>query len=320
MEKEKQAHFIKIILIIFLYYILFYFLKKSFYEINNIFEYNINGKKNNLNEKIKLLKYMTNNNEFKYKGAENCLLNDPDSQFCIYHLLAPKKVVGKKRILIGKKGDGSYVLLEDFNEIKIAYSFGISNNIDFDSELSKLDIDIYMYDHTIRSLPYNNNKFHWKKIGIRGKNKRHPNLKTLEELIIENGHTQQYNMLLKLDVENAEWEALHDLSDSILIQFKYIIIEFHFENENKTQLYYEVLKKLHKNHQSFYFRCNGRSTIAIFGNNRICKYIEISYIIKKNNTFIKDDSIYPISEFDYSAPNSNTKDSEMEVNILTLFD
>ena len=263
---------------------------------------------------------MTNNNEFKYKGAENCLLNDPDSQFCIYHLLAPKKVVGKKRILIGKKGDGSYVLLQDFNKIKIAYSFGISNNIDFDSELAKLDIDIFMYDHTIQSLPYNNTKFHWKKIGISGKNKSHHNLKTLEELIIENGHTQQYNMILKIDVENAEWEALQDLSDSILIQFKYIVIEFHFENANKTQLYYEVLKKLNKNHQSFYFRCNGRSYISIFGNNRICKYIEISYIIKKGNTFIKDDSIYPISELDYSAGNTNTKDSEMEVNILTLFD
>ena len=35
---------------------------------------------------------MTNNNPSEYEGPEKCLLNDPDSQLCIYHLIAPKKV------------------------------------------------------------------------------------------------------------------------------------------------------------------------------------------------------------------------------------
>ena len=96
-------------------------------SINN---YNL---KNNsidfLNNKIGLLKMMTNNVELEYKGKLKCLLNNPDSEYCIYHLIAPKKVVGKNRILLGDKYDGCYVLLDDFDNIKIAYSFGISKNI-----------------------------------------------------------------------------------------------------------------------------------------------------------------------------------------------
>ena len=46
-----------------------------------------------------------------------------------------------------------------------------------------------MYDHTINKLPFNNSKFHWKKIGISGKAFINEHLKTLEDLILENGHS-----------------------------------------------------------------------------------------------------------------------------------
>ena len=45
-------------------------------------------------------------------------------------------------------------------------------------------------------------------------------LKTLKELLIENGHINEKNMILKIDVENSEWEAISDISDDILKKFK----------------------------------------------------------------------------------------------------
>ena len=86
-------------------------------------------------------------------------------------------------------------------------------------------------------------------------------------------------MILKIDVEYAEWESLSDITDNILSQFKYILLELHFYDEkesNETLLYYNVLKNLFKTHQCFYLRCANRYQIAYFGNNRICKYLEIS--------------------------------------------
>ena len=41
-----------------------------------------------------------------------------------------------------------------------------------------------MYDHTINNLPYENDKFHWKKIGISSKKKTNINMKTLNELLL----------------------------------------------------------------------------------------------------------------------------------------
>jgi hypothetical protein len=247
-------------------------------------------------------------------------MHNSDNQYCIYQFIFPKKVVGKNRILLGEKRDGCYVLLDDFKGIKIAYSFGISTMVHFDENLAKRGIDIFMYDHTINSLPYNHPNFHWHKIGITGKNNSNPKLKTLEQLMVDNGHISEYNMILKIDVEHWEWNSLNDTPESILKHFKYIVIELHFENSKKeARLYYNVLKKLSKYHQVFYLRCPRRYKIETFGNNRICKYIEISYIIKEGNEFSKDDSIYPIFELDYKGPNLKGK-NEMNLNILKLFD
>ena len=305
-----------------LIFITSFFLYKIFLFLLKFYKFDVYYIDKNILEKVKLAKIITNNNELNNKGILNCLNKDPDIQQCIYHLITPKHVVGKNKILIGAKRDGGYVLLDDFKNIKIAYSFGIKNNIHFDKALADKGIDVYMYDHTIDHLPFNNSKFHWKKIGISGIQFENENLKTLEHIIIENGHSLEKNMILKMDVEHFEWYTIYDLKDDILKQFKYIAIEFHFKskiNESESKLYYNVLKKLQKTHQSFYFRCNGsRSWVVTFGNNRICKILEVSYILKEGNTFIKDESIYPIYEFDYLKPNSN--EYEINLNLFKLFD
>ena len=48
---------------------------------------------------------LTNNDENEYKGIQECLINDPEEKYCIYHLILPKAVVGKKRILLGEKSN-----------------------------------------------------------------------------------------------------------------------------------------------------------------------------------------------------------------------
>ena len=249
---------------------------------------------------------------------KECMLNDPDKLFCIYQYIYPKKVIGKNKTLLGEKSDGCYVLLDDFENIKIVYSFCISTIIQLDDELAKRGIDVYMYDHTINSLPYNNSKFHWSKIGICASNETTQDLKTLEELMKENGHISEKNMILKIDVEGAEWSSLNELSEDILRQFKYIAIEYHFLESSKEELYYNVIKKMHKSHQAFYLRCHGREEISQI-RNRICKFLEVSYIIREGNKFDKDDSIYPIFEFDHTEPKEFTK-TEINLNVLKLFD
>ena len=315
-KKILSLQIINILIIILFFSLL---IRGKYFNSDGEMKFKAQTKNKTLSEKIKLLKIITNNDESEYKGVQECLIKDPDTEFCIYHLLLPKEVVGKKRILLGDKSDGCYVLLDDFQNIKIAYSFGISVNIQFDKALADKGIDVYMYDHTINSLPYENPKFHWKKIGLCGVGQQHNTMKSLEDLIKENGHINKKDMILKMDIERWEWEALVDLKEETLNQFKYIAIEYHFQNQTKDYLtYYNVIKKISKTHQVFYTRCNGyRWLKAEFGNNRICYILEVSYIIKRDNIFKNDETVWPIYEFDYSIIESGKL--EMNLNILKLF-
>ena len=62
--------------------------------------------------------------------------------------------------MIASNYDGGYVLLNDFENIKIAYSIGIDMEVTLDKVLVDKRLEVYMYDHTIESLPEQNPRFH----------------------------------------------------------------------------------------------------------------------------------------------------------------
>lgn len=62
----------------------------------------------------------------------------------LYNLLSSMEILGYNKIRIGRKADGGYILLNDFNNIKFAYSFGISSEISFEKELAEKKF-LYLY-------------------------------------------------------------------------------------------------------------------------------------------------------------------------------
>ena len=284
-------------------------LKKKIIETNNI---------------MPLYNYIELDNLFKddkrYDGARNCLVQLEFNSSCLYYYLNTKKVKGKTRKLFGNKKPTSYVMIDDFDGIKIAYSFGIAAPafcIAFDKELADRNIDVYMYDHTIDKIAYNNPKFHFHKIGITGKNKNKPMLKSLEEILKENGHLNEKDMILKVDVEYSEWESFVDFPEELLQNFRFLLFEFHFTNKN-LDIYAKVLAKLSKYHQAFYVHCINCGDVIQIGDLRICQYLEVSYIIKEGYEFEIDDSIYPIPELDTKCRGNKVLD--FSENIFKYFD
>lgn len=171
-----------------------------------------------------------------------------------------------------------------------------------------------MYDHTINKLPKENKKFHWKKIGLSGRNINQNNMKTLPELIAENGHSKEKNMILKVDIESYEWDVFQYLPIKNLRQFKYIVGEFHFYNSTNVQ-YYNILKKILFTHQIFHIHCNNNGKIIKLNGYIICEALEISFIQKEGYEFSEDNNIYPIEGIDYK----NCKTKEDISYLINLF-
>jgi hypothetical protein len=231
-------------------------------------------------------------------------------------LFHPMKAIGYNKIRIGRKNDGGYILLDNLNSIqnKIVYSIGINNECSFDLDMAEKGFQIFMYDHTIKKLPLFHKNFHWKKIGLSGVS-NNINLYTLEDLIKINNHTNENNMILKIDCDLCEFDSLLNTPDYILDKFEQIVIEFHFYNKNEYKNYINLLRKINRLFQSIHIHYNNFDDIVLkyFSDKDrsvVHKTPEITYVNKKKYKFNEDLDYYPIKNLDY--PNSKNK-KEIEI-------
>jgi hypothetical protein len=79
-----------------------------------------------------------------------------------------------------------------------------------------------MIYHTIDKIAYKNPKFHFHKIGITRKNKKNPILKSLEEILKENEHLNEKDMILNVDAEYSEWESFIDFPEELVKNFRFL--------------------------------------------------------------------------------------------------
>ncbi|MBQ9434444.1 MAG: FkbM family methyltransferase [Synergistaceae bacterium] len=219
-------------------------------------------------------------------------------------LLHIAKVDGFEVVRTGKKHDGGYILLDDFHDGGIAYSFGISSDVSWDKDMVSRGYDIFMYDHTINGLPEENSHFHWSRFGISDGVTQDNRLKTLDELIHANHHENTRNMILKMDVEGAEWGFLSQVSSETLSQFGQMTFEFHgIPGHTNPELVLEVFRKLNRTHQLVHIHANNNGHYISFGHKKFCDLFEFTYVLRSKYSFIDDyDVNLPLSIDDVNVP------------------
>jgi hypothetical protein len=134
----------------------------------------------------------------------------------VLRMMRPHKVAGRSKRRFGRMFDGGYVMLDSFEGIKAAYSLGINDDVSWDLDIAAHGIPIFQYDHTIESLPRQHPLFQWNKKCIGGHVDEAAGVETIENLIKKNGHESCNDMLLKCDIEGAEWLALNVTPNSVL--------------------------------------------------------------------------------------------------------
>lgn len=193
---------------------------------------------------------------------------------------------------VGRANDGGYVMLDDFEGKRIAYSFGIADDVSWDLDMANRGLDVYMYDHTISQLPQMHPKFHYFQIGLGNENEKDDlHKKTLAQLMKENGHMDEYGMILKIDIEGAEWDVLRTVDKEILQHFSQIVFEFHDvivpENENNIQ---EALQKLNQTHQLVHVHANNYGSYLLLGGTMLPELIEATYVLRADHEFCPIDA------------------------------
>lgn len=185
-----------------------------------------------------------------------------------------------KKIRVGKSNDGGYIMFEPLSREKIAYSIGISDDVSWDLDMAVRGYQIFQYDHTIDALPEENVNFHWKKIGL-GKND-HDDIRSLESILSENGHQGISGMVLKMDIEGAEWEVINSCPEELFKMFDQIVFELHdLANTRKREEVLSALRILNKTHFVAHVHGNNFSATQFCGDQILPNILEITFLSRE---------------------------------------
>ena len=211
-----------------------------------------------------------------------------------------KKIIGKNFIRLGRSYDGGYIMVNNFNASGggcIAYSFGINDDVSWDTDMAARGYEIFMYDPTIDSLPQNYKRFHFFKEGIDGVADKEKSMDTLENFIRRNGHEHKDKMILKMDVEGAEWSFLSTVTSETLSQFDQLLFEFHDIIRPKDMSVMNAtlacLKKITRTHSLVHLHANNCDSFFILDDKiLIPNTLELTYVKTSNYELVDDENIF----------------------------
>ena len=139
--------------------------------------------------------------------------------------LTPRRAIGVEKIRVGDPGDGGYVMLDDFAGVTGALSFGIDTNCSWDTQIAERGIDVYQYDHTVDGPPTAHARFHFTQKMIVAVNSEQG--ESLTSVLEKLPALPTERLILKIDIEGAEWDVFVAASEVELGRFSQIICEFH---------------------------------------------------------------------------------------------
>ena len=148
----------------------------------------------------------------------------------------------------GSASDGGYLMCENLIEpLDAAYSYGVGSNDDWACEVSRTyHVPVHQYDCFDPARPTCNGGtfvFHNECVGDRTGYRGSRFFDTLENQIRRNGDTGR-RLIIKVDIEGAEWDSLLATPDELLASIPQITMEMHGFDDPKIV---EVLRKLKRN-------------------------------------------------------------------------
>lgn len=211
--------------------------------------------------------------------------------------LRPKDVMGQSYVRMGRDGDGGYVMVDRGLDNAVVYSLGVGDDVSWDQAMANAGCHIYQYDHTVDRLPTEHPNFHWSKIGIAAEPGSNGPFRTLDELIGLNGHEGRNDLVLKVDIEGAEWPMFAHMQDTTLRQFSQIVGEFHNLPRILDLKYSETvsraLAKINEHFQLVHIHANNYGSLTVIGGVIVYNDLELTFVRKGDHKFVENKRTFP---------------------------
>ena len=207
--------------------------------------------------------------------------------------------IDKKKIRLGPHTDGGYIFVDDMTAEQAVVSYGISTEFGLEREFAYRDHEVFMFDHTIPGIDTQHPRMHFFREGVAGRSDKANSLYSIADHLSRH-NVQGNRLILKMDVEGAEFDALIHLPNEIMSRFEQLVLELHSLDRLGESGYRagfcELIKKLNHQHTLFHVHANnfdGPDTFVFVGGLPVTRHIEISYVRSTSVTRRQSRTLYP---------------------------
>jgi hypothetical protein len=141
----------------------------------------------------------------------------------INHMKPIKSAQPLKRF--GPKGDGGYLAPDDFDGVSACFSPGVSDVAGFELEFANKGITCFLIDASVEKAPIEHEHIHFEPLFLGAKSDG-LKLISLEDWVNEKAPGNS-DLVLQIDIEGAEYEALLSATADLLKRFRVIVMELH---------------------------------------------------------------------------------------------
>jgi hypothetical protein len=144
-------------------------------------------------------------------------------------------------VRLGPDGDGGYLVPDDLDGIEYAFSPGVSDESGFEADLAERGIRVFLADHSVDGPAESNPLFSF--------DKKYVGCLEDERFVTLDGWKQARipdyagDLLVQMDIEGAEFEAIMSLSPALQRQIRIIIIEFHYLHQLWNKPWFRLVSR-----------------------------------------------------------------------------
>jgi hypothetical protein len=186
-------------------------------------------------------------NQVKVHKNRQIRANEARIRQSLFEMLQPVALTNCQLERFGEAHDGGYLMCGNLlGQVQSGYSYGISGYDKWGCDIStKLKVRLHQYDcfNTTRpACPDGATVFHPECVGGTTKTEEGRLFDTIKNHFAKNGDTAK-RIVLKIDVEGAEWDSFLYAPDEVLEQIDQMAVEFHQVQGGKSLAVVQLLKK-----------------------------------------------------------------------------
>jgi hypothetical protein len=196
-------------------------------------------------------------------------------------LLRPYRVPGVELVRVGGAHDGGYLMSPGLGAVDGAISLGVGPDVSWDLDVARRGVKVAMFDPTVRRLPTKVPNGAFYRIGVCGQTEGNARYRPLNDLVAMAGFPPGAELLLKMDVEGAEWPTISSM-DGGLADYQQIVVEMHqlsrLADADRSGEILSSLQRLAATHVSVHVHANNYSRLLRFDDDWFPDAVEVSYL------------------------------------------